>query len=236
LDLPSASGWQDSQPSSERQIVGCQGHQRKILIVDDDRINRMVLRRLLEPLGFDLLEAVDGQDCLNKAMEFQPDAIFLDLVMPGLDGLEVTRRLRQLPQLQDVIAIALSANAFETTKQECLAAGCQGFLSKPVQVKQLLDLLALYLGLEWIYDDGLGSLNEASNRDRSPFVPPPPSELIILSELVKMGDIAGILDQADRLQQLGSQLHPFANEIRQLAKDFKLKQLRKIIQQYLANS
>jgi hypothetical protein len=51
-----------------------------------------------------------------------------------------------------------------------------------------------------------------------------------------MGDIAGILDQADRLQQLGSQLHPFANEIRQLAKDFKLKQLRKIIQQYLANS
>jgi hypothetical protein len=97
-------------------------------------------------------------------------------------------------------------------------------------------LLALYLGLEWIYDDGLGSLDEASNRDRSPLVPPAPSELVILSELVKMGDIAGILDQADRLQQLDSQLHPFANEIRQLAKDFKLRQLRKIIQQYLANS
>lgn len=235
LDLPPVSGWQESQPSSDRQIVGCQGHQRKILIVDDDRINRMVLRRLLEPLGFGLLEAVDGQDCLTKAVEFQPDAILLDLVMPGLDGLEVTRQLRQLPQLQNVIAIALSANAFESTKQETLAAGCQGFLSKPVQVQQLLDLLALHLELEWIYDDGLGSLNGESNRDRSPLVAPPRSELAILSELVKMGDIAGILDQADRLQQLDSQLYPFANEIRQLVKDFKLRQLRKIIQQYLAN-
>jgi len=235
LDLPLVSGWQESQPSSDRQIVGCQGHPRKILIVDDDRINRMVLRRLLEPLGFDLLEAVDGQDCLNKAVEFQPDAILLDLVMPGLDGLEVTRRLRQLPQLQNVIAIALSANAFESTKQEALAVGCQGFLSKPVQVTQLLDLLALHLELEWIYDDGFGSLDGESNRDRSLLVPPPPSELTILSELVKMGDIAGIFEQADRLQQLDGQFNPFANEIRQLAKDFKLRQLRKIIQQYLAN-
>ncbi|HEY9603040.1 MAG TPA: histidine kinase dimerization/phospho-acceptor domain-containing protein, partial [Allocoleopsis sp.] len=236
LDLSSVSGCQEAQPLSDRQIVGCQGQPRKILIVDDDRINRMVLRRLLEPLGFDLLEAVDGQDCLNKAVEFQPDAILLDLVMPGLDGLEVIRRLRQLPQFQDVTAIALSANAFETTKQETLAAGCQGFLSKPVQVEQLLDLLALHLRLEWIYDNGLGALDRESNCDRSPLVPPPPSELAILAELVKMGDIAGILDRADRLPNLNSQFAPFANEIRQLAKDFKLKQLRKIIQQYLANS
>jgi PAS domain S-box-containing protein len=236
LDLPLVSGWHEPKPSSDRQIVGFKGDRRKVLIVDDDRINRLVLRKLLKSLGFDILEAIDGQDCLNKAVDFQPDVILMDLVMPELDGLEVTRRLRQLPQLRDAVVIALSANAFEATKQESLAAGCQDFLSKPVPTQQLLDLLGLYLRLEWIYEEGLSSPAFESNRDRVPLVPPSPSKLALLSELVKMGDIAGILDQADQLQHLDSKLEPFATEIRQLAKDFKLKQLRKIIQQFLANT
>ncbi len=235
LDVHSVSGWQKSKPSVEFQIVGFQGDARKVLIVDDDRINRAVLRKLLGSLGFELLEAVDGQDCLNKAVDFQPHVILMDLVMPDLDGLEVTRRLRQLPQLNDTVILALSASVFEATKQESFAAGCQDFLPKPVQAKQLLDLLAMHLKLEWIYAECLSSAGMEPKCDRLPVVPPPPSAIAALFDAIKMGNIKGILDQAEQLEKLDHQLEPFAAQIRQLAKNFKLKQLRELIQQYRVN-
>ncbi|HEY9710435.1 MAG TPA: response regulator, partial [Oculatellaceae cyanobacterium] len=236
LELPPVSGWNESNPSSDRQLVGFKGDKRKVLIVDDHPVNRSILRELLEPLGLEILEAVDGQECLNKTVEFQPDLILMDLVMPGPDGLETIRQLRQLPHLKDVVAIALSANVFETTKQESLAAGCQDFLPKPVQTQQLLELLMMHLGLEGIYEEPMSPTEVKSNLDGLPLVSLPPSEIAALSELVKMGDIKGILDQADKLEKLDNQLVPFATQLRQLAKGFKLKQLREIIQQFIADN
>ena len=236
LDLPEISGWHEPNSSGDHRIVGFKGHKRKVLIVDDYAVNRSFLQDLLEPLGFEILEAVDGQDCLNKAAVFEPDLILMDLVMPGLDGLEATRRLRQLPQLKNMVAIALSANVFESTKQESLAAGCQDFLPKPVQAKQLLESLTVHLGVEWIYEDHESHIGVEPNRDRASVVPPPPSEIATLFKLVKMGDIVGILDQAEKLEKLDNKLKPFATQVRQLTKGFKLKQLQGIIQQYMADS
>jgi PAS domain S-box-containing protein len=236
LDLPEISGWHEPNSSDDRRIVGFKGDKHKVLIVDDYLVNRSFLRDLLEPLGFEILEAVDGQDCLNKAAVFEPDLILMDLVMPGLDGLEATRRLRQLPQLKNMVAIALSANVFESTKQESLAAGCQDFLPKPVQAKQLLESLTVHLGVEWIYEDHESHIGVEPNRDRASVVPPPPSEIATLFKLVKMGDIVGILDQAEKLEKLDNKLKPFATQVRQLTKGFKLKQLQGIIQQYMADS
>ncbi len=236
LDLPEISGWHEPNSSDDRRIVGFKGDKHKVLIVDDYLVNRSFLRDLLEPLGFEILEAVDGQDCLNKAAVFEPDLILMDLVMPGLDGLEATRRLRQLPQLKNMVAIALSANVFESTKQESLAAGCQDFLPKPVQAKQLLESLTVHLGVEWIYEDHESHIGVEPNRDRASVVPPPPSEIATLFKLVKMGDIVGILDQAEKLEKLDNKLKPFATQVRQLTKGFKLKQLQGIIQQYMADT
>ncbi len=236
LDLPVVSGGQAPHPASERRIVGFKGHKRKVLIVDDNSVNRTLLRAMLKPLGFEILEAVDGPDGLRKAVTFQPDLILMDLIMPGMDGLETTRRLRQLSQLQDAIAIALSASVFPSIKQESLAAGCQDFLPKPVQGKQLLDSIARHLGLEWIYEERLEPTLVEPPVNYAALFPVPSSAITTLSELVKMGDIKGILDQAEELQNLDSQLEPFATKICQLAKGFKLKQLRELIQQYLVNS
>lgn len=236
LDLPPVSGWNESNPSGAHQIVSFNGHKRKVLIVDDHQVNRSILRELLEPLGFESLEAVNGQDCLNKAIEFQPDLILIDLVMPGLDALDTIRQLRQLPQLKEMVAIAVSVNLCETTKQESLAAGCQDFLPKPVQTKQLLDLLMVHLGLEGIYEERLCATQDKSNLEGFPLVSLPSSEIAALSELLNMGDIQGILDQADKLEQLDNQLGSFATQIRQLARGFQLKQLREIIQQSIAEN
>ena len=235
LDLPPVEGWDQPHPSSDRLIVGYKGCKRQVLVVDDHPVNRSLLRELLEVVGFEVIEAVDGQDGLNKALECQPDVILMDLLMPVWDGLETTRRLRQLPQIQDVVIIALSANVFEITQQESLAAGCHEFLPKPVQTQRLLDAIAKHLSLEWIYEEKLCNTEVEPNANHAPLVLPPCSAIATLSELIKMGDIAGILDQAEQLEKLDDKLVPFATQIYQLAKGFNMKQLREIIQQYLAD-
>ncbi|MCP2729420.1 PAS domain S-box protein [Limnofasciculus baicalensis] len=232
LELPIVTQWQEPPPPPNRRIVGFKGHKCKVMIVDDNRVNRTLLRVLLKPLGFEIKEAVDAKDCLDKAVDFAPDLILMDLVMPKIDGLETTRRLRKLPQFKDTIIIALSASVFQTIQQESLAAGCQCFIPKPVESKQLFHSISQHLGLEWIYEDIRAIKIISPQLDPVTLTLLPPSELTHLSEFIKMGDIKGIIDQGDKIQKLEPKLEVFASQIRQLAKEFKLKLLRDLIQQY----
>ncbi|MEQ8996865.1 MAG: PAS domain S-box protein [Coleofasciculus sp. B1-GNL1-01] len=232
LELSDVSGGQASNPLSDRRLIGVKGQQQTLLIVDDNAINRSFLQELLKPFDLNIFEAVDGQDCLQKAVEIQPDLILMDLIMPGLDGLTATRRLRQLPQLEKTVIIAISANVFETTQQESLAAGCQDFLSKPVPIQQLLELLIVHLGVEGIYEEPRDSKTGKLETNTIPLVPPPASELAILSELLVMGDIQGMIDQAQHWENVNSQWIPFAKQIHHLARGFQLKKIEQLINQY----
>jgi PAS domain S-box-containing protein len=153
LNLPEVFEWTEVDTADSRNIVGFKGHSRKVLVVDDKWENRSVLVNLLEPLGFEILEATDGQDGLNKASEFKPDVIFLDLVMPVMDGFETTRRLRQETKLKDVVVIATSASVFDFDQRSSREAGCNDFLPKPMRVQELLERLKVHLGLEWVYEE-----------------------------------------------------------------------------------
>ncbi|MEQ9624092.1 PAS domain S-box protein [Coleofasciculus chthonoplastes] len=234
LELSDVSGGQASEPLCDRRLIGVKGQQQILLIVDDNTTNRSFLRELLKPFDLNIFEAVDGQDCLQKAVEIQPDLILMDLIMPGLDGLTATRRLRQLPQFEKTVIIAISANVFETTQQESLAAGCQAFLSKPVPIQQLLELLIVYLDVEGIYEELRDSTTIELETNTIPLVPPPASELAILSELLAMGDIQGMIDQAQHWQDVNSKWIPFATQIHHLARGFQLKKIEQIIDQYIA--
>ncbi len=151
LDLPEVSHWVEAAKPDEGNIIGLKEQNYKVLVVDDKWENRSVLVDLLSPLGFEVREATDGQHCLKQAVKFKPDVILLDMVMPQMDGFEAITRLRQLPSLRDVVVIATSASAFACDKQKCLAAGCNGFISKPVQAEKLLEQLRLHLGVQWVY-------------------------------------------------------------------------------------
>ncbi|HBK66714.1 MAG TPA: hypothetical protein DD000_25270 [Cyanobacteria bacterium UBA11166] len=232
LELPTVSQWEEAPPPLNRRIVSFKGEKHKILIVDDNRVNRTLLLAILKPLGFEIKEAVDAEDCLKQAVDFVPDLILMDLIMPNIDGLEATRRLRKLPQLRDTVTIALSASVSQTIQEESLAAGCQSFIPKPVKSKNLLNVISYHLGLEWIYEDRESEKNRSPHPNSLIVASLPVSELTTLGELVKMGDIKGIIERADYLEKLDSKFDNLATHIRQLAKRFKLKQLREIIEQY----
>ncbi|HEY9847414.1 MAG TPA: ATP-binding protein, partial [Candidatus Caenarcaniphilales bacterium] len=153
LDLPEIAQGQAIVKGKQRPIIGFKGSKRKVLVVEDKWANRSIMVNLLEPLGFEVVEATDGVDGLNKAREFKPDIIFMDLVMPVMDGFEATRQLRLLPNLNSTVVIAISASVFDFNQQSSWKAGCDGFIPKPVREAELLEKLRVHLELEWIYED-----------------------------------------------------------------------------------
>ncbi|MBD2772891.1 hybrid sensor histidine kinase/response regulator [Iningainema tapete] len=222
----------------QRNIIGFVGTQRKVLVVDDKSVNRSVLVNLLTPLGFEVLEAIDGLDGINKAREFNPDVIIMDLVMSVMDGFEATRRLRKLPELKDVVVIAVSASVFDFEQTQSREAGCNDFLPKPIREAELLEKLRVHLGLEWLYEDAPSNKQLEDVNPKSAFcggslgtsqnpklIAPPPEELSVLLDLAMKGDIRGIAQRAAKLEELDEQLIPFATHLRQLAKSFKGKQI-----------
>src|SRR5262249_41518318 len=119
-------------------IIDYQGERRRILVVDDSAENRAVLRDMLVPLGFEFAEVPSGEAALRSVMERRPALILMDLSMPGLDGYETTRRLREMPELGPVVIMAISASISGPAQKKSLGAGCNDFLPKPVQVEALL--------------------------------------------------------------------------------------------------
>ncbi len=211
--------------------------------MDDHEVNRAMLHRMLSRLGFEIVLATDGEDCLHKAQEFLPDLILMDLLMPIMDGWEATRRLRLLPELKDAVILALSASVYETTRQESILAGCNSFLTKPIQTNELLELLRLHLRLEWVYEDGSETKKRKAQTPKasseiaaaeSTMVSPGSEPVLALLRLAAMGDIEAILEETAKLEHSDQTLGPFVHHLRQLAKGFQLKQIRDFLKQYLS--
>lgn len=110
---------------------------KRILIVEDKATSRELLRNILEPRGYEVIEAVDGIDGLDKASTHQPHLILLDLHMPRLDGMEVLQALRRDQRFQSTPVIALTASAMQGDREKALAAGFNGYLTKPVSLDTL---------------------------------------------------------------------------------------------------
>jgi two-component system cell cycle response regulator DivK len=108
-----------------------------ILYVEDNFENKLFVRRVIESMGHEMLEAETGLDSLVIAAERVPDLILMDVNIPGMDGLETTAKMKQNPRLAHIPVIALTANAMKGDKERCLAAGCDGYMQKPVGVSDL---------------------------------------------------------------------------------------------------
>lgn len=117
----------------------------RILVVDDNPLNLKMTRLLLVGEGYEVRTASDSQEALAVLAVFRPHLILMDIRMPGMDGLELTRRLRADPATQDVIIVALTANAMRGDEESAREAGCNGYIAKPIDTRSLPQFLRRYL-------------------------------------------------------------------------------------------
>jgi len=116
-----------------------------ILIVDDNLANLKLVRVLLQVEGYEVRTASDAEEALAVLEEFHPRLILMDIQLPGVDGLELTRRLKADPKTRNILVVALTAYAMRGDEQRVLEAGCDGYLSKPIDTRALPGVVAGYL-------------------------------------------------------------------------------------------
>jgi hypothetical protein len=134
-----------------QRVRGYLGKKRSILVVDANADNCTLIQNLLTPIGFKVAIADNGEQGLVLARQVRPDLILTDIFMGGKSGLRMTMEIREIPEIQDTPIIALSASQIGQIEDASLRAGCNAFLSGPIDEHRLLFLLKEYLNLQWIY-------------------------------------------------------------------------------------
>ncbi len=184
-----------------RPVSGYIGARRSLLVVDDHPPQRQMLAGMLLPLGFRIREAASGRECLESVLEKRPDAVLLDISMDDMDGWETARRIRA-QGFDDLPIIMVSANAFENQSDKIAAAGCQGFVDKPVIESELLTVLQRHLELEWVAELAVPSwtppeLTAPDERHLWPALPASHAQTLL--RLAQLGHAQGLQRSLDAL-------------------------------------
>jgi PAS domain S-box-containing protein len=153
VELVEPTDVESEQPA--RRVVGLEPGQSdyRILVVDDRVENRLLVRHILEPVGFTVREAANGKEALELHERWQPHLIWMDMRMPVMDGYEATQRIKGTVQGQATVIIALTAGAMGGDQSLILSAGCDDYVRKPFHESDLFDKLAQHLGARYIYQD-----------------------------------------------------------------------------------
>jgi len=260
IELPEAPEGEEPVALETRKIIGLRGNLCTILIADDEDENRTMLKEMLLPLGFKIIEAVDGHDALEKTECHHPDLILMDLMMPELSGFEAIRRIREVesrkpkaesrdvgsgdssiqhpaPSIQHPVIISVSASVFEQTQQDSLAAGSDDFLAKPIRLDNLLEKLQRHLKLEWVYEEAIEDNEDISPKSESrtsgSLTPPSQEELARLFQLAMRGDVSRLQAHAKRLEASDPTLASFAKELYRLATAYQIDEIQQLLAQYM---
>jgi CheY-like chemotaxis protein len=219
----------------EDQMSGYIGPPKRVLVVDDQASQRLLLKEMLLPLGFEVVEADGGIACLEELTHRTPDLVLLDIAMPLMDGWSVARaiRARGLTQLPIII---VSANAFESGHERGHERSNDGdgvepplyndFVVKPVSYNELLSKIRQQLRIDWVSAVVLPLSTPAKEAvvAQPMMLVPSQEKLQTLLELGSIGYAKGILKKLDEMEQQNSAYLPFTTELRQLVKQFRLNE------------
>jgi DNA-binding NarL/FixJ family response regulator len=165
----------------------------------------------------------------------RPDLILTDVIMSRMNGSEMTRRLRQLPDFAKTPIIASSASLSQVEMQDAIDAGCNSFFPKQIEFTGLLSELQRHLELQWIYETapelGDPAIGVASSAD---LVIPSPEELSTLYQAAKDGFMSDVQQEANRLKQLNPQYMPFANKLLELSQRFDDEGILSLLEPYVS--
>ncbi len=137
-----------------RRVIGLKPGQGtyRVLVVDDSDDNRALMRELLAIIGFEVEEAADGRDALEKLRERPPNIVLMDMRMPGMDGYKTTMQIKEMKEGARIPVIAVTASAFEEEREKAFIWGVDGYMRKPFKEHELLECIRSYLKLEYIYE------------------------------------------------------------------------------------
>lgn len=215
---------------SNRMPHGYQGPRRKILVVDNEPVDRQLLLNILQPLGFDVKEVASGVECLRLYPEFQPDIIFMDLAMPEMDGWEACHLIRNVHHSDVKIGI-ITANAYDKNLENTSGITDEDFILKPVNLFELINWIGERLDLQWI--EHAENINPLSLRNSQDI--PPKKILIDFLKMIDLGYMAGIRKLIDEIDSEKSASASFINEIRQMSEAFQLDAMKTFIERKLAD-
>jgi len=122
---------------------------RKILIVEDNQDSRELVVKILKNKGYQTVEAVDGEEALEKVITDRPSLILLDISIPKIDGYEVARRLKSQEDFRDIPIVALTAHAMKGDREKFIASGFEGYISKPINIHELPEQVKAYMRGKW---------------------------------------------------------------------------------------
>jgi len=227
IELPIISGKKKQTVNNKLdQIIGYKGEIKRILIVDDKKENRNVLSTFLTLLNFQVKEAQNGQECIHSAKEWQPDLIFMDLVMPVLDGFEATRKLREEKYTNPIIAVSASL-AFSSI-DHYTSCGFNQFISKPIDFKKVLDNITQFLSIEWVYQSS-EEPTQKQDINNSTKQLPPKAMIEKLYHFALMGNIIEINNQLAILESQSDQYIELINDLKNLSSEFKINQIKTML-------
>ena len=216
--------------------IGYAGARRRVLVVDNEEVDRSLLASRLEPLGFEVAQAASGHACLALLHEWteqgeSADAILMDLAMPGIDGWETIRRIRAGRLSAAPIAI-VSANAFDQGLDNDAGIASSDFITKPLRMGELLDWLSRRLKLEWL-DAAPPQPPAAPELPAEPLSYPPVPRLQALDEMIALGYFRGIVKLLDQIEAEDASHEAFVAVMRKLAREFQLESMTAIVRKAL---
>ena len=236
---------------TSRRVIGLESGQPeyRILVVDDRLESRVLLVKLLTSVGFEVLEAVNGQEAIELWSSWEPHLIWMDMRMPVMDGYEATKRIKADLKGQATAIVALTASAFEEERSVVLSAGCDDFVRKPFRESVIFEKMAQHLGVRYIYAEFASSTSEGGRQKMEvepgdscysvdsavPYILEPSSFYLMPIEWVQELYQAALTIDNEQIFQLIEQIpathNPLAKTIADLANNFRCDQILDLIEQ-----
>ncbi|MDY6902175.1 MAG: response regulator, partial [Cyanobacteriota bacterium] len=234
IDLSICENWaQKLSANNGQQIIGYEGLPYHLLIVDDKWENRSVLSDLLEPLGFKITQAQNGQEALIKVKQQPVNLIITDITMPVMDGLQMVKHLLNDSTTKHITVIVSSASVSDMDRMRSLDAGGDDFLPKPINVEDLFSLLEKHLQLTWKYQQNLPFGDSDRCLDESYLIVPPTEDLQILFELAQDGLLIALAKTVEEIAERNNSYLPFTQKILKLAKQFNTDGIEELLNKYI---
>jgi len=234
LDLPASGTAPAAENTGPVAVAVKKGTAVTALIVDDKELNRLVLKEMLEASGFDTIEAENGSIAVERAVEFMPRVIFMDIKMPVMDGYESVSRIKGNPATSAIPVFALTASAFSNDEEKILASGFDGFLAKPFKKSALFRLIKENSGIELEYE----TANAAPVRTVPDFDSIDYGEAAILlgretvariADAVQINDFTGVQAIANGIETEHATLSALADLMKHAADGFDENTLARIV-------